>query len=32
MTSKAFPEPERYFGIKEEELAELKRLIAEDNQ
>jgi 3-methyl-2-oxobutanoate hydroxymethyltransferase len=32
VTSKAFPEPERYFGIKEEELAELKRLIAEDNQ
>ncbi|MCU0508556.1 MAG: 3-methyl-2-oxobutanoate hydroxymethyltransferase [Anaerolineae bacterium] len=31
VTSKAFPEPERYFGIKEEELAELKRLIAEDN-
>jgi 3-methyl-2-oxobutanoate hydroxymethyltransferase len=32
VTSKVFPEPERYFGIKEEELAELKRLIAEDNQ
>jgi 3-methyl-2-oxobutanoate hydroxymethyltransferase len=32
VTTKVFPEPERYFGIKEEELAELKRLIAEDNQ
>ncbi len=32
VTSKKFPEPERYFGIKDEELAELKRLIAEDNQ
>ncbi len=32
VTSKVFPEPERYFGIKEEELAELKRLIAEDNK
>jgi 3-methyl-2-oxobutanoate hydroxymethyltransferase len=32
VTSKKFPDPERYFGIKEEELAELKRLIAEDNK
>jgi 3-methyl-2-oxobutanoate hydroxymethyltransferase len=31
VTSRRFPDPERYFGIKEEELAELKRLIAEDN-
>ena len=32
VTSKVFPEPERYFGIKDEELAELKRLIADDNE
>ncbi len=32
VTSKKFPEPERYFGIKEEELQELKRLIAKDNK
>ncbi len=32
VTSKKFPDPERYFGIKEEELVELKRLIAEDNK
>jgi ketopantoate hydroxymethyltransferase len=31
VTSRKFPDPERYFGIKEDELAELKRLIAEDN-
>jgi 3-methyl-2-oxobutanoate hydroxymethyltransferase len=30
VTHKVFPEPERYFGIKEEELAELKRLIADE--
>lgn len=32
VTSKKFPDPERYFGIKEDELAELKRLIANDNK
>lgn len=32
VTRKQFPEPERYFGIKEEELTELKRLVAEDNK
>jgi 3-methyl-2-oxobutanoate hydroxymethyltransferase len=31
VTSRKFPDPERYFGIKEDELAELKRLIAEDS-
>jgi 3-methyl-2-oxobutanoate hydroxymethyltransferase len=32
VTHKVFPERERYFGIKDEELAELKRLIAEDRK
>ncbi|MBM4456716.1 MAG: 3-methyl-2-oxobutanoate hydroxymethyltransferase [Chloroflexi bacterium] len=27
VTSRAFPEPERYFGMKEEEFAELRRLV-----
>jgi 3-methyl-2-oxobutanoate hydroxymethyltransferase len=27
VTTKVFPEPERYFGIKEEEYAELRRLV-----
>lgn len=32
VTGKVFPEPERYFGIKEEEYAELKRLVAEESR
>jgi len=32
VTKKIFPEPERYFGIKDEEFAELKRLIDEDSK
>lgn len=32
VTKKIFPEPERYFGIKDEEFAELKRLIEEDSK
>ena len=32
VTKKTFPEPERYFGIKDEEFAELKRLIEEDSK
>ncbi|OQA46188.1 MAG: 3-methyl-2-oxobutanoate hydroxymethyltransferase [Chloroflexi bacterium ADurb.Bin325] len=32
VTGKVFPEPERYFGIKDEEFAELKRLVAEEGQ
>jgi 3-methyl-2-oxobutanoate hydroxymethyltransferase len=31
VTGKVFPEPERYFGIKEEEYNELRRLVAEDD-
>jgi 3-methyl-2-oxobutanoate hydroxymethyltransferase len=31
VTSKAFPEPERYFGMKDEEYAQLVRLIEADN-
>jgi len=27
VTTRVFPEPERYFGIKEEEVAELRRLV-----
>jgi 3-methyl-2-oxobutanoate hydroxymethyltransferase len=29
VTTKVFPEPERYFGIKEEEYTELRRLVEE---
>jgi len=32
VTRKVFPEPERYFGIKDEEFAELKRLIEQDSK
>ncbi len=32
VTRKVFPEPERYFGIKEDELVELKRLIGETSE
>lgn len=32
VTNKIFPEPERYFGIKDEEFAELKRLIDEEGR
>jgi 3-methyl-2-oxobutanoate hydroxymethyltransferase len=32
VTGKVFPEPERYFGIKEEEYAELKRLVDEEGR
>lgn len=32
VTNKIFPEPERYFGIKDEEFAELKRLIDEEDR
>jgi len=31
VTGKVFPEPERYFGIKEDEYTELRRLVAEDD-
>jgi ketopantoate hydroxymethyltransferase len=31
VTSKAYPEPERYFGMKDEEYAQLVRLIEADN-
>ena len=31
VTGKVFPEPERYFGIKDEEYTELRRLVAEDD-
>jgi 3-methyl-2-oxobutanoate hydroxymethyltransferase len=31
VTSKAFPEPERYFGMKDEEYAQLVKLIEADN-
>jgi 3-methyl-2-oxobutanoate hydroxymethyltransferase len=31
VTGKVFPEPERYFGIKEDEYNELRRLVAEDD-
>jgi ketopantoate hydroxymethyltransferase len=27
VTGKIFPEPERYFGIKDEEYVELRRLV-----
>jgi 3-methyl-2-oxobutanoate hydroxymethyltransferase len=30
VTTKVFPEPERYFGIKEEEYAELRRLVEQE--
>jgi ketopantoate hydroxymethyltransferase len=30
VTSRVFPEPERYFRIKEEEYAELLRLLEQD--
>lgn len=30
VTNRIFPEPERYFGIKEEEYAELRRLVEQD--
>jgi 3-methyl-2-oxobutanoate hydroxymethyltransferase len=30
VTTKVFPEPERYFGIKEEEYAELRRLVEKE--
>lgn len=30
VTNRVFPEPERYFGIKEEEYAELRRLVEQD--
>lgn len=30
VTNRIFPEPERYFGIKEEEYAELRRLMEQD--
>ncbi len=30
VTTGVFPEPERYFGIKEEELAELRRLLEQE--
>ena len=32
VTRRVFPEPERYFGIKEDELIELKRLIGVDSE
>ncbi len=30
VTTRVFPEPERYFGIKEEEYVELRRLVAQE--
>jgi ketopantoate hydroxymethyltransferase len=30
VTTKVFPEPERYFGIKEEEYVELRRLVEQE--
>ena len=30
VTGGVFPEPERYFGIKEEEYVELRRLVAQE--
>ncbi len=32
VTGKVFPEPERYFGIKDEEYAELVRLVRQEDQ
>ena len=30
VTTKVFPEPERYFGIKEEEFVELRRVVEQE--
>jgi hypothetical protein len=32
VTTKVFPEPERYFRMKDEEYAELTRLVEEEDQ